>query len=156
MPAPPPAPGLQGTGAHLVKERTVRVFDARIHLFFDIFFALAFALGPLLLGLGGSPAIISFLVAVAFLVLAATGWRRFRSGPEFVPMAHGLVELVLVVLLAFLPRLDGYGPGSPARQYYWTMAAALMVVWLLTRYRSAPSAHADSAADLSRPRVSRG
>jgi hypothetical protein len=134
----------------------VKVFDARIHLLFDILFALAFVLGPILLGLGGSPAIISFVLAAVFLVLAATGWRRFRSERGFVPMAHGVAELVLVVLLAFLPRLDGYGPGSPARQFYWTMAAALMVVWLLTLYRSAPSMHADSAADLARPRVSRG
>jgi len=133
----------------------VRVFDARIHLLFDILFLLAFALGPLLLGLGGSPAIISFLVAAVFLVLAVIGWGRFRSAPESVPVAHGLIELVLVLLLAFLPRLDGYGPGSPARQFYWTMAAALMVVWLLTAYRGVPG-RVDARTDLPGPRASRG
>lgn len=134
----------------------MRIFDARIHLLFDILFAIAFVLGPLLLGLGGSPAFISFFVAAVFLVLAMTGRGRFRTAPESVPVAHGLVELVLAVLLAFLPRLDGYGPGSPARQYYWTMAAALMVVWLLTSYRGAPSARVDAADDLPRARASRG
>jgi hypothetical protein len=135
------------------EESTVKIFDARIHLLFDILFAIAFALGPLLLGLGGSPAIISFLVALVFLVLAVTGWNRTRSTPGSVPMPHGVVELVLVVLLAFLPRIDGYSPGSPARQYYWTMAAALMVVWLLTAYRSTAAARADAPAD-PRPRTS--
>ncbi len=134
----------------------MRILDARIHLMLDILFALAFALGPLLLGLGGSPAIISFLVAVAFLVLAATTWGRLRSAPGSVPIAHGLVELVLVVLLAFMPRLDGYGPGSPARQYYWTMAAALAVVWLLTDYRDARAARVDAAGELPGARASRG
>ncbi len=133
----------------------MRVFDARIHLLFDILFLLAFGLGPLLLGLGGSPAIISFLVAFVFLVLAATGWGRLRSSPRSVPVSHGLIELVLVVLLAFLPRIDGYGPGSPARQFYWTMAAALLVVWLLTAYRSAVAARVDTA-ELPPPRASRG
>ena len=133
----------------------MRVFDARIHLLFDVLFVLAFALGPLVLGLGGSPAIISFFVAAVFLVLAVIGWGRLRSAPLSVPVGHGLIELVLVVLLAFLPRLDGYGPGSPARQFYWTMAAALMVVWLLTAYRGVP-ARVDAPADLPGPRASRG
>ena len=92
----------------------MKIFDARTHLLLDILFAIAFALGPLLLGLGGSPALISFVLAVVFLVLAVTGWRRFRSAPASVPVVHGLVELILVVLLAFLPRIDGYGPGSRA------------------------------------------
>ena len=133
----------------------MRVFDARIHLLLDILFALAFALGPLLVGLGGSPALISFLVAFVFLVLAATGWGRSRPSGS-VPVAHGVVELLLAVLLAFLPRLDGYGPASPARQYYWTMAAALIVVWLLTSYRGVAAARADAPADLHRARASRG
>ena len=112
----------------------MRILDARIHFFADVLFVLAFALGPLALGLGGSPAIISFLMAIAFLVLAVTGWTRARGGRDVVPIPHGLVELVLALLLAFMPRLDGYSPGSPARHFYWTMTAALVVVWLLTAY----------------------
>ena len=132
----------------------MKVFDARIHLVFDVLFVLAFALGPLLLGLGGSPAIISFFLAAVFLVLVAIGWGRYRSAPESVPVGHGLIELALVVLLAFLPRIDGYGPGSPARQFYWTMAAALMVVWLLTAYRGVAAARVDAPA--GGPPASRG
>jgi hypothetical protein len=148
---------LQDRTPDFVREGTVRIFDARIHLMFDILFAIAFALGPLLLGLGGSPAIISFLLAVVFIVLAGTGWRRLRGAPGSVPIAHGVVELVLVVLLAFLPRIDGYSPGSPARQFYWTMAAALMVVWLLTAYRATRAVRIDEAAGGVPPaRASRG
>ena len=134
----------------------MRIFDARIHFFFDVLFAIAFVAGPLMLGLGGSPAIISFLVAAVFLVLAVTGRGRLRSSREAVPMVHGLVELVLVLLLAFMPWIDGYSPGSPARQFYWTMAAALMFVWLLTAYRSTVQARRESSAELSEPRASRG
>lgn len=134
----------------------MKIFDSRTHLLLDILFAIAFALGPLLLGLGGSPALISFVVSVVFLVFALTGWRRARPAPASVPVAHGLVELILVVLLAFLPRIDGYGPGSPARQYYWTMAAALLVVWLLTAYGGLPAVREDAAGDLPRSGASRG
>jgi hypothetical protein len=135
----------------------VKILDARIHLLFDVLFVLAFALGPLLLGLGGSPAIISFFAAAVFLVLAAIGWGRYRSAPGYVPVGHGLIELALVVLFAFLPRIDGYGPGSPARQFYWMMAAALMVVWLLTAYRGVAAARVDAPpADLRGQRASRG
>jgi len=134
----------------------MRIFDARIHLFFDVLFAIAFVAGPLALGLGGSPAIISLLLAAAFVVLAVTGWDHLRASREVVPIVHGLVELLFVLLLAFMPRLDGYSPGSPARHFYWTMAAALMVVWLLTAYRSRVPVRREPSADLSRPRTSRG
>ncbi len=142
----------------------MRILDARIHAFCDVFFVLAFALGPFALGLGGSPAIISFLLAVAFVVLAVTGWAGVRSGRVVVPIPHGLVELVLALLLAFMPRLDGYAPGSPARHFYWTMAAALIVVWLLTAYghgllvreKAGRGETLPGTADLARPPASRG
>ena len=131
----------------------MRILGARIHVFFDVLFAVVFVLGPLLVGLGGSPLIISFLMAVAFVVLALTTARRARRGADSVPIAHGLVELVLGILLAFMPRLDGYSPGSPARHFYWAMAAALGVVWILTAYGGAAEARRETAPGYTRPRA---
>jgi hypothetical protein len=113
----------------------MRVLGPRIHGYIDIAIVVIFVLAPLVVGLGGSPALISWLLAVAHLIV--TLLTRFPLGmwkriPFFV---HGLVELAVAVFLAFLPRLDGYAPGSPARRFYWTMAILIAVVWLLTDYR---------------------
>lgn len=132
----------------------MRMLGARIHVLLDVLFAVAFVLGPLLAGLGGSAAIISFLMAVAFVALALATARRARRGPDSVPIAHGLVELVLGILLALMPRIDGYSPGSPARSFYWTMAAAVAVVWLLTAYGGEAAARREAAPGYARPRAS--
>jgi hypothetical protein len=112
----------------------MRILSARIHVLLDVAFALAFAVGPLVYGLGGSPAAISFVIAVGFVVLAASAWfvRRTELGP--IAVVHGLIELAITLVLAFLPRIDGYSPGSPARSFFWTMAVAVGVVWLLSAY----------------------
>ena len=112
----------------------MRILDARIHTFLDVALAIAFVLGPLVFGLGGSPAVISFVLALAFVVLAAVTGIRARRGPTALSIPHGLVELAITIFLAFLPRLDGYSPGSPARKFFWIMAVAVGVVWLLSAY----------------------
>jgi len=113
----------------------MRILGPRIHGYIDVAIILIFLVGPLLFGLGGTPALISWILAAAHLVL--TLLTRYPLGiikkvPFFI---HGLVELVVAVFLAALPRLDGYAPGSPARRFYWTMAIVIGVVWVLTDYR---------------------
>lgn len=113
----------------------MRILGPRLHGYIDVATILIFLVGPLLFGLGGSPALISWILAAAHLVL--TLLTRFPLGavkkiPFFI---HGLVELLVAVFLALLPRLDGYAPGSPARRFYWTMAIVIGLVWLLTDYR---------------------
>ena len=112
----------------------MRILNARVHSLLDVAFALEFAFGPLVFGLGGSPAVVSFILALVFVALAATLWwgRRREAGTVAVP--HGLVELAIAVFLAVLPRIDGYSPGSPARTFVWSMAIAVAIVWLLTAY----------------------
>ena len=112
----------------------MRVLDARIHAFLDVALVLAFVLGPLVFGLGGTPAVISFLLAFGFLILAAITWSRARRGSSAISVPHGLLELAVTVFLAFLPRIDGYAPGSPARRFFWIMAVAVGVIWLLSAY----------------------
>lgn len=115
----------------------MRILNARVHVVLDVAFALAFVLGPLVFGLGGSPAVVSFVIALVFVVLAASVWWRRRRETGTVPVPHGLIELAIAVLLAVLPRIDGYSPGSPARTFVWSMAIAVGIVWLLTAYGEA-------------------
>ena len=113
----------------------MRVIGPWIHGYIDIVTIVVFALAPFLVGLGGPPALISWGLALAHLILTLV--TRFPMGrsPQIPFSVHGLVELVVAVFLAVLPRIGGYAPGSPARRFYWTMAIVIGVVWLLTDYR---------------------
>jgi hypothetical protein len=113
----------------------MRLIGPRIHGYFDVALILVFALAPFIVGLGGPPALISWGLAVLFLLLLLI--TRFPLGvSKQIPfVVHGLVELVVAVFLAVLPRTGGYAPGSPARRFYWTMAIVIAIVWLLTDYR---------------------
>jgi hypothetical protein len=117
--------------------KKMRVLGPRIHGYVDVAAILVFALAPFLVGLGGSPALISWGLALVFLIL--TLFTRYPMGvAKQIPFfAHGLVELAVAVFLAVLPRIGGYSPGSPARRFYSTMAVVIAVVWLLTDYRGA-------------------
>jgi len=113
----------------------MRILGPRLHGYIDVAIILIFLLGPFLFGLGGSPALISWILAAVHLVL--TVLTRYPLGvAKRIPFViHGLIELLVAVFLALLPRLDGYAPGSPARHFYWTMAIVVGLVWLLTDYR---------------------
>jgi hypothetical protein len=34
-----------------------------------------------------------------------------------------------------MPYIAGFGPGSPAKRFFVTMAAVIFVIWLLSDYR---------------------
>ena len=56
----------------------MRFISARIHGMLDFVVVLLFLLGPLLMGLGGSPAAISYTLAVVHLLM--TLMTRFPAG----------------------------------------------------------------------------
>lgn len=114
----------------------MRILSARIHGMLDFVIVAVFLLAPLLVGLGGSPAAISYALAVVHLLM--TLMTRFPAGrwktvPFFV---HGIVELIVGIALLILPSFAGYSPGSPARRFYLAIGAAILVVWALTAYQA--------------------
>jgi hypothetical protein len=115
----------------------MRILSPRIHGYLDYVTVAIFLLAPVLIGLGGNPALLSYTLGIVHLVL--TLLTRFPAGiSRIIPLVvHGLVELLVAVALILLPFWAGYSPGSPARRFYLTMGAVLFVVWLLTDYRGA-------------------
>jgi hypothetical protein len=114
----------------------MRILSARIHGVLDLVIVAVFLLAPLVVGLGGSPAAISYTLAVVHLLM--TLMTRFPAGrwktvPFFV---HGIVELIVGIALLILPSFAGYSPGSPARRFYLAIGAAILVVWALTAYQA--------------------
>jgi hypothetical protein len=122
----------------------MRILSARIHGMLDFVVVAVFLLAPLLVGLGGSPAAISYTLAVVHLLL--TLMTRFPAGRwKMVPFfVHGIVELIVGIALLILPSFAGYSPGSPARRFYLAIGAVILVVWALTAYQ-ARDAEASSA-----------
>jgi hypothetical protein len=114
----------------------MRFIDARVHGLLDLAFVVIFLLAPLVYGLGGSPAAISWILAVIHLAL--TLLTRFPMGiRKVIPfVAHGIIELLVGVFLVTLPTIAGYGPGSPARRFYTVIGAVILVIWVLTDYRT--------------------
>ena len=113
----------------------MRLLGPRIHGYVDVAMILIFALAPFVVGLGGPPALISWGLALVFLILVVATRYPMGAAKQIPFVAHGIVELVIAVFLAVLPRMGGYAPGSPARRFYWTMAIIIAVVWLITDYR---------------------
>jgi hypothetical protein len=112
----------------------MRFIDARTHGVIDLVAIAAFLLGPLLFGLGGSPAAISYTLGVVHLVV--TLLTRYPLGVrKIIPFpVHGILELIVGVFLLILPSIGGYAPGSPARRFYLIVGGFLLVVWALTNY----------------------
>ena len=123
----------------------MRILDARVHGVLDLIVVVAFLLGPLLFGLGGSPAAIAYTLAIVHLVMTLS--TRFPMGRwKVIPFpVHGIVELIVGVVLLILPSYAGYAPGSPARKFYLGMGAVILIVWALTAYGAEKSGAASNS-----------
>ena len=117
----------------------MNLLNARLHGFLDLATVAVFLLAPFVFGLGGYVAAVAWGLAVVHLLM--TLLTRYPLGlVKVIPFpVHGAVELVVgVVLVLALPRLLRAGPGSPARTFFVGAGVAILVVWLLTRYRESP------------------
>jgi hypothetical protein len=113
--------------------------NARLHGFLDLATVAVFLLGPFFFGLGGYVAAVAWGLAVVHLLM--TLLTRFPLGlVKVIPFpVHGAVEFVAgVVLVLAMPRLLGASPDSPARTFFVGAGVAILVVWVLTRYRESP------------------
>ena len=117
----------------------MNLLSARLHGFLDLATVAVFLLAPFLFGLGGYVAAVAWGIAALHLLMTLA--TRFPLGlVKVIPFPiHGLVEFVVgVVLVLAMPRLLRASPGSPARTFFVAAGVAILVVWVLTRYREAP------------------
>jgi hypothetical protein len=98
--------------------------------------------GPLVAGLRGLTLLICVVLAILLLLITlATQFPPGGAKPISLTL-HGIIELAIAIVLVATPYILGFGPGSPAKRFYVTMAAVIFVIWLLTDYRGteAPTA----------------
>ena len=114
----------------------MKMLSPTIHGILDYVVVVAFALAPLLLGLSGVPATVSYLLAVVHALLTLA--TAFPLGAvKIVPLPlHGAIEFVVSIVLVALPWLLGFGQNTVARDFYLGAGILIFVVWLLTDYRA--------------------
>jgi len=105
---------------------------------------LGFLAMPILLGLTGGPAFVSYALAGIHLILTLA--TKFPdTGHRLLSLrTHGLIELMVGIALIVLPLAAGWT--GNARTYYVAVGVSLLVVWALSNYGRQYGAERDQKA----------
>lgn len=116
------------------------MLDLRSHGILDYATVLVFALAPSIVGFGGLPATICYLLAAVHLLLTLVTAFPLGAAAWVPPSVHGAIELVVSIVLVALPWILGFAAERGARWFYVAIGGVIFVVWLVTRYRTAAAA----------------
>jgi len=113
----------------------IKVLTPRFHGYLDYLTVVIFLAAPLLLGLEGLSAIISYVLAAVHLLI--TFLTDFSLGfAKLIPIkTHGWIETVAGPLILLLPFILGIY--ETARTFYITMGIFIIIVSLITDYKQA-------------------
>ncbi len=114
------------------------MINSSTHRILDFVTVVAFALAPLVLGLTGLPAMLSYaLAAIHLLMTLAT---HFPNGPSRpIPVSlHAMVELIVGIVLVVLPLVLGWT--GAAKIFFMGAGVVILLVWIGSR--GASHAHA--------------
>ena len=50
------------------------------------------------------------------------------------PATHGILDYLMVIILAIGPRVAGFSPSTTQAKFCWAIAALLLILSILTRY----------------------
>lgn len=122
----------------------MHILKPRPHGVIDYAATVLLAAAPSLFGFDGTPEILCYTLAGIYLVMSL-----FTAYPlglvKAIPFTvHGWVELVLAPVLAAMPWLARFADVPMARNFFLVLAAALLVVWVVTDYKAAaldPASH---------------
>ena len=107
-----------------------KVLSPLVHGVLDYATVAAFALAPSLLGLHGTAAVLSYLLAVVHLLMTLATDFPLGAVRKVPFRLHGIVELVVGAILVVLALVFP----EDARLFFLVMGTAILVVWLLTDY----------------------
>jgi len=112
----------------------MKLIDFHVHRYFDYLTVLVFALAPLALPLGGTPAAICWILAIVHLLLTflTRPSKEGRGSISFI--LHGFIELAVALALILSPWIFGFAPGSRARIFFMAAGGVIFAAWLLTDY----------------------
>lgn len=111
----------------------MKILTSHMHGILDYVTVLLFAVAPMLLGLNGLAATLSYVLAAVHLLLTLV--TRFPlSAAKLVPFhLHGVIELIVSIVLVVLAfaLFDG-----TARVFYLAVGAVIFLVWALSDYHT--------------------
>jgi hypothetical protein len=114
----------------------MRVIGAFAHGVIDYAMVIMLAIGPSVAGFRGKQALICYALALVHFLLTVI--TRFPLGASKVlPFAmHGTIEIGVGVLLIILPWLANFSAGVNSRNFFVAIGFLIVVIWLLTDYRT--------------------
>ena len=112
----------------------MKIISIKNHGYLDYVTVLAFALIPTVFGFGGTPAYLSYILAVVHLTM--TLLTDFPLGAiKIIPVKlHKLVETIVGPVLIVLPWVLGFSENVIARYVYVIMGLVIIAIVLLTDY----------------------
>ncbi len=111
----------------------MKILSGKIHGYLDFLTVIIFAVAPTVLGFGGLPAYISYILAVVHISLTlVTAFPKGIIGIVPFPI-HGGIELIISIVLVILPFILGFA--ETPRNFFIGIGIVIFVVWLLTDYR---------------------
>jgi len=118
----------------------MRVIGAFAHGIIDYAMVIMLAVGPSVAGFRGKQAIICYALALVHLMLTLI--TRFPLGvSKSLPFPlHGAIEFVVGLLLVVLPWIANFSTGTNSRNFFIAIGVLILVIWVLTDYRSRRSA----------------
>jgi hypothetical protein len=110
----------------------MKLIPASVHRSLDMVAVIGLIAAPILLGMSGPPAILSYaLAAIHLIVTLSTKFPDTGHRPLSL-RSHGMIELVVGVALIILPWVVKWN--GVATPYYTIVGVILLVVWALSNY----------------------
>lgn len=110
----------------------MNIISARQHGYIDLMTVAVFALAPVVIGLDGAAAILSYVLAVVHVGMTVVTAGLPVGLRADIPLAlHGLVEMAVGLVLALVGWLAFEGA---AGNFYLVMAAVILAVFAVTSY----------------------
>jgi hypothetical protein len=115
----------------------MKIISSEVHAALDYLTVAIFALAPTLIGLTGTSAIISYVLAIVHLSMTLVTDMPFTPINILPIRLHALVELVVgpvLVIGGLLLELP-----TPARTFFVAMGVIIFAVWLFSSYSHSPA-----------------
>ena len=116
----------------------MRVIGPLAHGIIDYAMVVLLVVGPSVAGFR-NPRQVMICYALAVVHFLLTFITRFPLGVmKTLPFAlHGAIEFVVAILLIILPWLANFSAGINSRNFFVAIGALILIIWILTDFRSA-------------------
>lgn len=110
----------------------MKLIPASVHRSLDMVSVIGLIAAPILLGMSGPPAIVSYVLAAIHLIVTLSTKFPDTGHKPLSLRNHGIIELVVGIVLIVLPWIAKWV--GVARTYYMVVGVILLIVWAFSNY----------------------